>query len=103
VLVERSRCTACLLRTSILSVSTIVDRNNNAMNKPIIMPYIYLGSSRAFLVTIKQFTEEIYILSCIFSMFCCDTSLELTISPNILCLSTLDNNTTIFSLSPEDV
>jgi dTDP-D-glucose 4,6-dehydratase len=31
------------------------------------------------------------------------TSWELTISPNILCLSTLDNNTTIFSLSPEDV
>jgi hypothetical protein len=30
-------------------------------------------------------------------------SWELTISPNILCLFTLDNNTTIFSLSPEDV
>jgi hypothetical protein len=30
-------------------------------------------------------------------------SWELTISPNNFCLSTLDNNTTIFSLSPEDV
>jgi hypothetical protein len=33
----------------------------------------------------------------------CVVSWELTISPNVLSLSTLDNNTTIFSLSPEDV
>jgi hypothetical protein len=32
-----------------------------------------------------------------------DFSWELSISPNVLSLSTLDNNTTIFSLSPEDV